>query len=129
MEALTAGFVAQTIVQMLQSQGRQERRKGVSPDFSDSLAQTVQAHVWLNVTNLGISEIKDVSKLGSLVASLLREGGEWTQLATGLAKLVGFFLLDLGYLGTGGRTVIMTLTHLTIRQCTICGADKYTPRM
>ncbi|QLL16414.1 TcdA/TcdB pore-forming domain-containing protein [Pseudomonas chlororaphis] len=89
MEALNAGMAMQTIIELMHAQHRnEETEEGKKAEgFSESLAKTLEAHVWVNVTGSAIATVKDFSKLGGLVGDLLKEGGEWTKLGEGLAKV------------------------------------------
>jgi hypothetical protein len=86
MEAMNAGFAIQTIIELMHARHRDEQGKE-GEGFSETLANTLEAHVWVNVTGSAIATVKDLSKLGELVGDLLKEGGEWTYLGEGLAKV------------------------------------------
>ncbi|MHC8372782.1 TcdA/TcdB pore-forming domain-containing protein [Pseudomonas sp. MDT1-85] len=87
MEAMNAGFAIQTIIELMHERHRNEQAEGgkEAEGFSESLAKTLEAHVWVNVTGSALATVKDLSKLGGLVGDLLKEGGEWSKLGEGLA--------------------------------------------
>ncbi|WP_426343408.1 TcdA/TcdB pore-forming domain-containing protein [Pseudoduganella sp. R-32] len=93
-EGLNAAFTLQTIVDLLHARHRQEKVEGgEQEELAGSLAQTIEAHMWANVSNVGASSGKDLSKLAEMVGKLLEDSGKLEEatakLSEGLLKIGG----------------------------------------
>jgi len=114
-EAMGAGFAVQTIIELMHAHERQERGDGGGegePGLPESLARTLEAHVWVNVASVGVDMGKDLGKFaqtlgevlqtsGALNGQLARTGESLVQLGGKLGEALEGVATGLGVLNVG----------------------------